>query len=135
MQLAQFTVATYITVLAQVMLILSFAARSMLCMRLCFVLKLMIVFSQMTFSSYCFPERSCIGFCSFCDNCYSLPVTLVCLVFVYYTRFHFPCRKYLEKFDHPVFFQSHPTDIDSELQTGNLPQFYPLNDKLYIVML
>lgn len=27
-------------------------------------------------------------------------------------------RKYLEKFDHPVFFQSHPTDIDSELQNG-----------------
>ncbi|KAH6768076.1 hypothetical protein C2S51_013412 [Perilla frutescens var. frutescens] len=27
-------------------------------------------------------------------------------------------RKYLDKFDHPVFFQSHPTDIDSELQIG-----------------
>ncbi|XP_057765503.1 zinc finger CCCH domain-containing protein 18-like [Salvia miltiorrhiza] len=27
-------------------------------------------------------------------------------------------RRYLENFDHQVFFQSHPTDIDSELQTG-----------------
>lgn len=123
MQLAPFTVATNITVLAQVMVILSFAARSMLCMQLCFVLILMVIFSQITFLCSVFLKGVCIGFCSFCDNSYSLPETSVCPVFMYYTGFHFPCRKYLEKYDHPVFFQPHPTDDDLELQTGNMPNF------------
>lgn len=30
-------------------------------------------------------------------------------------------RKYLEKFDHPVYYQSHPADFDPELQTSKTP--------------